>query len=53
MDDQTKVTGYDLTPREMQLNLITFNGRYSMMTYDGYHFSQLGTIINLAVNVKL
>jgi iron complex outermembrane receptor protein len=23
-------------------NLITFNQRYSQMTYDGYHFSQLG-----------
>ncbi|HEY5692581.1 MAG TPA: TonB-dependent receptor, partial [Cyclobacteriaceae bacterium] len=33
-------------------NLITFNQRYSQMTYDGYHFSQLGTLLNLAVNVK-
>ncbi|MEQ9415506.1 MAG: TonB-dependent receptor, partial [Cyclobacteriaceae bacterium] len=35
-----------------QSNLITFNQRYSQMTYDGYHFSQLGTLINLAVNVR-
>jgi iron complex outermembrane receptor protein len=26
-----------------QTNLLTFNGRYSMVTYDGSHFSQLGT----------
>jgi len=32
--------------------LITFNQRYSQMTYDGYHFSQLGTIFNLTVNVQ-
>ncbi len=36
-----------------QSNLITFNQRYSQMTYDGYHFSQLGTIFNFALNVKL
>lgn len=35
-----------------QSNLITFNQRYSQMTYDGYHFSQLGTMFNLTVNVK-
>lgn len=35
-----------------QSNLITFNQRYSQMTYDGYHFSQLGTILNLTVNVQ-
>jgi iron complex outermembrane recepter protein len=33
-------------------NLITFNQRYSQMTYDGYHFSQLGTMVNLALNVR-
>lgn len=32
-----------------QFNLITFNGRYSQMTYDGYHFSQLGTMLNLSL----
>jgi iron complex outermembrane receptor protein len=31
---------------------ITFNGRYSQMTYDGYHFSQLGTMFNLSLNYK-
>ena len=33
-----------------QSNLITFNQRYSQMTYDGYHFSQLGTMFNLSIN---
>ena len=33
-------------------NLITFNQRYSQMTYDGYHFSQLGTMLNLSVNYR-
>jgi len=33
-------------------NLITFNQRYSRMTYDGFHFSQLGTMFNLSVNYK-
>jgi iron complex outermembrane receptor protein len=35
-----------------QSNLITFNQRYSQMTYDGYQFSQLGTLVNLSVNVR-
>ncbi|SEB38251.1 iron complex outermembrane recepter protein [Tenacibaculum sp. MAR_2009_124] len=35
-----------------QSNLITFNQRYSQMTYDGYHFSQLGSLFNLSVNYK-
>ncbi len=35
-----------------QSNLITFNQRYSQMTYDGYHFSQLGTMMQLALNVR-
>lgn len=37
---------------KIQSNLVTFNQRYSQMSYDGYHFSQLGTIFNLAVNVR-
>lgn len=36
----------------IQSNLVTFNGRYSQMTYDGYHFSQLGTMFNLSMNYK-
>jgi iron complex outermembrane receptor protein len=35
-----------------QSNLITFNQRYSQMTYDGYHFSQLGRMFNLSLNYK-
>ncbi|MFK7979959.1 MAG: TonB-dependent receptor, partial [Saprospiraceae bacterium] len=35
-----------------QSDLITFSNRYDVMTYDGYHFSQLGTIFNLTVNVQ-
>ncbi len=35
-----------------QSNLITFNQRYSQMTYDGYHFSQLGTLYSLTVNLR-
>ncbi|MFZ6014499.1 MAG: ferric enterobactin receptor, partial [Bacteroidota bacterium] len=48
----TSENGFGLTPIENQSNLITFNQRYSTMTYDGYHFSQLGTLLNLAVSVK-
>jgi iron complex outermembrane recepter protein len=35
-----------------QSNLITFNGRYSNTTYDGSHFSQLGTMFNLSMNYR-
>ncbi len=35
-----------------QINDLTFNGRYSQMTYDGSHFSQLGTIWNLSLSYK-
>ncbi|WP_108867355.1 TonB-dependent receptor [Aquimarina aquimarini] len=34
-------------------NLITFNQRYSQMTYNGFHFSQLGTMFTLSLNYKL
>jgi iron complex outermembrane recepter protein len=33
-------------------NLITFNGRYSNVTYDGSHFSQLGTTFSANLNVR-
>lgn len=42
----------DPAKTKTQYNLITFNGRYSQMTYDGYHFSQLGTMFNLSLNYK-
>jgi iron complex outermembrane receptor protein len=35
------------------VNAITFNGRYSMVTYDGSHFSQLGTTFLATINFKL
>ena len=35
-----------------QFNLITFNGRYSQTTYQGFHFSQLGTLFGLSLNYK-
>ncbi|NRS88217.1 iron complex outermembrane receptor protein [Flavobacterium sp. 7E] len=35
-----------------QYNLITFNGRYDNTTYDGSHFSQLGTMFNLSLNYR-
>ena len=36
---------------KVQSNLITFNQRYATMSYDGFHFSQLGTIYNFAVTL--
>lgn len=41
-----------MTPYETQRNLITFNQRYSMVTYDGSHFSQLGRTFNAALNYR-
>ena len=35
------------------INAVTFNGRYSIATYDGSHFSQSGTIFLLTINCKL
>lgn len=40
------------TAIKQQENAITFNGRYSQMTYDGFHFSQLGTLFNVSLNYK-
>lgn len=42
----------DPAQTKKQSNLLTFNQRYSRMTYDGFHFSQLGTMFNLSVNYK-
>ncbi|MDW8851155.1 TonB-dependent receptor [Flavobacterium sp. MMLR14_040] len=42
----------DPAQTKQQSNLLTFNQRYSRMTYDGFHFSQLGTMFNLSVNYK-
>lgn len=43
----------DPAQRKIQSNLITFNGRYDIMTYDGFHFSQLGRIYNVSVTYGL
>ncbi len=50
--DDTTIQPSGLTRIDEQENLITFNSRYSQMTYDGYHFSQLGTMFNLSLNYK-
>ena len=42
----------DAAALKNQINDLTFNGRYSQMTYDGYHFSQLGMMWNLSCNYK-
>ncbi len=47
-----KVILNDPTKVKSQYNLITFNGRYSQMTYGGYHFSQLGTLFGLSLNYR-
>lgn len=41
-----------ITSEREQFNLVTFNGRYSQMGYDGYHFSQLGRMYSLSLNYK-
>ncbi len=40
------------TPYFNEYNLITFDGRYSNVTYDGSQFSQLGLMLNASLNVK-
>jgi iron complex outermembrane receptor protein len=50
--DSKVLDAYGATPRQVQSNLITFNGRYSMVTYDGSHFSQLGRMYNLSLNYR-
>lgn len=42
----------DPAQTKVQTNLITFNGRYDIMTYDGFHFSQLGRIYNLSLTYR-
>ena len=50
--DDTRLTSSGLTQLQNESNAITFNQRYSQMTYDGSHFSQLGTMFNLSLNYK-
>ena len=42
----------DEDARRDQVNLITFNGRYPVVTYDGSHFSQMGTSFVAQLNYK-
>ncbi len=51
LDDKT-IDATGRTRTKEQTDLLTFNGRYSMMTYDGSHFSQLGRIFNASLNVR-
>lgn len=37
---------------ELQTNNVTFNGRYPIFTYDGAHFSQMGTSFLFQLNYK-
>jgi iron complex outermembrane receptor protein len=48
----TATDAYGRTPSQVQSDLITFNGRYSMVTYDGSQFSQLGRLFNASLNVR-
>lgn len=50
--DDKSVNSFGVTPIQNESNLITFNQRYSQMTYDGYHFSQLGTLVYLSYNFR-
>ena len=52
LDSKVIDPAYGLTPAEIQRNLITFNGRYSMVTYDGSHFSQLGRTFAASLNYR-
>ena len=52
MINDTTLNSYGVTAIQEQSNLISFNQRYSQMTYDGYHFSQLGRMFNLSLNYR-
>jgi iron complex outermembrane receptor protein len=50
--DDTTVDQWNRTREKIQSDLLTFNGRYPITTYDGSHFSQLGRTINASLNVR-
>jgi len=50
--NSTTVDSSGRTPTQVQSDLITFNQRYSMVTYDGSHFSQLGRMYNISLNYR-
>jgi len=51
IDDKT-IGANGLTQIQSITNDITFDGRYSMVTYDGSHFSQLGRTFAAALNYR-
>ncbi|WP_062058618.1 TonB-dependent receptor [Aquimarina longa] len=53
LNDAGRATLNDPAATKSVSNLLTFNQRYSQMTYDGFHFSQLGTMFSLSLNYKL
>jgi iron complex outermembrane receptor protein len=50
--DSTVITSTGLTELQNNSNAITFDNRYDITTYDGSHFSQLGTMFNLSLNYQ-
>lgn len=42
----------DAAAMKVQRNYITFNNRYHILTYDGSHFSQLGTVFAANLTLK-
>ncbi len=42
----------DAAAVKSQTNLITFNNRYHILSYDGSHFSQLGTVLAANLTVR-
>jgi iron complex outermembrane receptor protein len=51
LDDKT-IVSTGMTAAEIQRNLVTFDGRYSMVTYDGSQFSQLGRTFAMSLNYR-
>ncbi|MDZ7266344.1 MAG: TonB-dependent receptor [candidate division KSB1 bacterium] len=49
LNDAGRAILADPAQTKVQRNLVTFNGRYDIMTYDGFHFSQLGRIFSLSL----
>ena len=43
----------DAAEVKRNINAITFNGHYGIVTYDDSHFSQLGTTLLATLNFKL
>lgn len=52
LNDAGRAMLNDAAEVRRQSNLITFNGRYSITTYDGVHFSQLGRLYNVTLRYK-